>query len=418
MRSSPASSGVSRRSALRPNLRPTPLFVLVLVVLALVIVQVLVLPVFHRRLYGPMGFAMKGADSPRYIDPANRLRAGHLPSSYDVLSSGYVAIIALSKLLGLGLAGVVVLQLAMAVPAAMALYDIGRKAADPVVGLLAALIFVGNPFVARWRHYVLTDSLFESFVVLTLWAALRARRNKTGGVLFLVLTASVTALLRPNGGLIALAAVTYVVLARSSHRLRTGLAFVAIWASLGAVALVATRLANVEDFYNIPDGIRRGISVAPYGGHPNGIVISMPRSSAIGSRNIDAVQYAIVHPVATGRLFMTRTLYEISAIRPGSSQVYNLLAPTGLCLTYVLALVGGMRCRDRQLLIAIAALLVPQLFVLGSVPADGDSRYILWFIPLLGVLTAIGIESTFQMLLALRRRGSGVASPLAPSDLS
>ena len=73
----------------------------------------------------------------------------------------------------------VTLQMTVAGLAAIAQYDLGRRLHGHGAGLLAAGLLVANPDISRWHTFLLTDSLYTSMVVPTLWAVhLAAIRRK------------------------------------------------------------------------------------------------------------------------------------------------------------------------------------------------------------------------------------------------
>ena len=302
-----------------------------------------------------------------------------------------MAVVALGSGLGGGLGGVIAIQWAFAALAAAAQYELGRQLGGPRVGLLSAGFVIANPDIGRWHAFILTDSLYISFVILTIWAVHRASVGPTRGrlALALVLTAA-TALIRPNGWIML-----PIVLAYLSRRLiadrRVGrLSAVATAVAFVAIAAAFPPVRNAIQAERPGVMLRRGEVVWGYPAWR----AAMPADRApAGAGWPAAVGYVGRHPLACLRLAGLRVLAELSHVRPFYSARHNDALLIGLPLFYLLAVVGFVQARRRALGHLLAAVVVGHVLIIALTFADWDGRFLLYFLPALAVFAAAGVAS-------------------------
>jgi 4-amino-4-deoxy-L-arabinose transferase-like glycosyltransferase len=353
-----------------------------------------------------------GGDSSRYIVGGAAMLDGRLsdgPPGYR----GYEAVIALFDWLRLGLPGVVALQILAASCSLVALYSMGRRLFDERAGLASVAFHCANVDAARWHSYVLTDSLYTSGLVLTVWAAHRAMHPSGGpriagarryglAALALVATASV----RPEGIVLVTVVIGYWITRalQSGTRRRVPLLILVLVGTAGVAGLAAdsairygTGLATDASL------LRQGVVVYGY----DGWRVRMASEAGPDARPGGSASYVLRHPVAYMRLALARVGAEIAHVRPFHSTRHNTVIVLALIPVYGLGLAGTLRARDRSLARLIVAVIAGHLAIVAVTFADWDGRFLSHVLPLVTALAAAGVaavSSGWNGLLDVARR--------------
>jgi hypothetical protein len=193
---------------------------------------------------------LSGGDTGRYTSGAHNLLAGETLDHQQRLYVGYVALVALADELGVGLEGVVAIQIVLIAMGALALFDLGRRLAGPWTGLLAAALFVTSPDFTRftgWQAYILTDAPYASALAIAVWAIHQARVRRGRWYLAGAIVV-VAASLRPQGSwLLPTALIYWIVPHMTTGRSRFIVAAVVAAGFLAVVALAPGLGANTAD---------------------------------------------------------------------------------------------------------------------------------------------------------------------------
>lgn len=321
-----------------------------------------------------------GGDTTRYVNGAQRLLQGEPLVGKESSYAGYAALMAMSQVAG-DMHFLVGVHVLLAAAAAVALYDLGTHLAGGVGGAAASLLFIGNIDISRWHAYLLTDSVYISFVVLTCWTAWRAWHH--GGVwnaTLAAITAAAAASIRPNGWILLPIVASLVIwrgLDRRSHRIAAvavvGAAFV-----LGAAGIRGFRTA-IE--YEYPGRwLRAGLVVWGF----DGWKVNMPPDSArVAGDWVADASYVLRHPMASTTLAAARVAAEAAHVRPFYSRAHNALIVIGLLVIYPAALAGLFRWRSEPLTVLSTAIIASHLLIVSLTFADWDGRFILYVFPLL-----------------------------------
>lgn len=348
-----------------------------------------------------------GGDSPRYLAWAEVLRAGQPLGGWAGTYGGYVGVIALVQALGLGLPGVVGLQLGVAGLAGLGLARLGAALGGPPAGLVAAAVLLVNPDVARWHAYVLTDSLYTSAVVLATWAVWRA--SDRGGAWYLlglgVLLPAAT--LRPTGFVLAAVAFGFWALrgARRRDWLGVGLGVVGL---LAAASLVLSPRVQ-GTIGRVPGYTLRSGRVIHQ--HP-AFRVDMPADpTPPGGGWLADLGYVWRHPGPVLRLGARRVAVELAHVRPYYRLRHNVLIVATLLPLYALAAVGVAATWRHPLTRLLVAILAGHLGLVAATLADYDGRFLLHVLGPLGVLAGAGVA---RLLRGRARNADGPAGAAAP----
>jgi 4-amino-4-deoxy-L-arabinose transferase-like glycosyltransferase len=348
-----------------------------------------------------------GGDSPRYLEGAENLLRG-LPLQGRQLSySGYAFLIAFCRLTGAGLTGVVFTQLVLAATASVALYDLGRRLHGHRAGLIAAGLFASNPDIARWNAFILTDSLYISLVILSVWCVDTATRRGRYWYAIAAAPLAMAALVRPNGMFLLMVALTYVVGRSISRQSLRWLIISGIILAFVLGAIIASRFYPPSSLEHPEVTLRKGITGI------NSWRVSMPAElTPIKGEWSAALGYAARHRFAYFRLALARVSIELIHIRPFYSIRHNIILLATLPLIYFSALLGFRLNRDRSLAHLILLVISSHLFLVALTFADGDGRFLLYVLPLICLFSSCAAASLIEHYLRARtteaKREAGV----------
>jgi 4-amino-4-deoxy-L-arabinose transferase-like glycosyltransferase len=326
-------------------------------------------------------------DSPRYLDGAENLLRGLPLQERQAYYIGYLLLIAFCRLIGVGVAGVIAIQLMMAGLAACALYDLGRRLHGESAGLFAAGLFVLNPDIARWNAYILTDSLYISLVILAVWSTQKAfELGRYWYLLAAAVLASAT-LIRPNGSVLILVSLLYLTSGIKDRNLRRLTTCAVLLASiLGALALLRSYTLHFGD--NPVTALRYGVT-----GISEWDVVMPSEPEPFAGEWTDLIGYIARHPFASLRLGATRVVIELIHARPFFSFRHNALLLLSLPVIYLLALAGLRLSINRSAARLIVLTVIAHLAVVAATYADWDGRFLLHVLPLICLLSSCALAS-------------------------
>ena len=360
-----------------------------------------------------------GGDSGIYIDGAHALLNGQPLTVRQPSYAGYIAFVAFFQVMGAGLVGVVLGQVAAATAAAYAVYLMARQLGGPLAAgvavVMAALDFDTN----RWHAFVLSDSLYASVLVMATWLVFTAARkppasaNATAGkqdsgvkaYAAATLVLVMAGLIRPEGWFVVPAAAGWWVWRAASTPAGrwSGLAAVAAGCVLLA-ALAAPRLSGNAEAVGPGEMLARGQTIWEYDGWRLSMPAASPEAGEYGSAG-RAIRYALQHPADTLALMVARAGVHFAHVRPYFSPSHNAVIVLWLLPLYALAALGWWRVRGHQL--APWALLVigTQTLVVVLTHADWDGRYLSHVLPLAYPAAACGLVSMLSRLAPARFAG-------------
>lgn len=290
--------------------------------------------------------------------------------------------------------GIVLGQIAISGLAALALYGAVRRLAGGRRGAaaLATGLFVVWPDVQQFNCYLLTESLFISLSVLSFWAFVRTRNGGWPAWVALGMLLVLTALVRPNGfvvaGAVGLAGLATLYVQR--RRL--------FWLAAGA-ALLASPLAvwwlnrQLVSFFIVETYLRGELMFATpvWAVHPSAPLVLPPAGIGQMSR---VLYFAAHNPGFLAKLMLGKLFVFFSSIKPYYSLGHRLLSVLVLWPLYYLAVRGARR----------AAVWLPARAFLAGVPLlqagvvmltvdDYDVRFLAPVLPFVFALAAMQLAA-------------------------
>ena len=337
-----------------------------------------------------------GVDSTRYLSGASNLLTGQPFPLEQKRYLGYIAVVAMSRLVGTGERGIIIFQIGVMALATMALFDLGRQLSGRAAGLLAAVFFIGNVDIARWNTYLLTDSLYISLVLFSTWLIHRAAERReawwyaAGAAVVLF-----AALVRPHGWLLVpVAAVYWIARAKIGWRAKCGVALlVLIGFAGGAIGLGA--FGRAEQGEGPGTWLRQGVIVWGY----DGWRVSMPPAvNDSGDDVASVVKYVLHHPWPAAKLAVARVAAELLHARPFYSSTHNLLVIAVGLIIYPLAVLGFLRLKRESLARLMAAIIGSHMLFVALTVADWDGRFLLYVLPMISLFAACWAAEFGRML--------------------
>jgi hypothetical protein len=350
-----------------------------------------------------------GGDSGMYLDGARALAAGQPLSVRQPSYAAYIAFIAAIQAAGAGPTGVLVAQLAAACGAAIVVGKIAFDIAGRSAALLAILIFAIDFETNRWHAFILSDSLFLSLLVTSVWLVYRALPLRAGAVALAVATLIAAAMVRPEGWFLVPAAIVFWIVAGVSRPAARAAAAATLVAAVAVVALLmAPRLSGNLTAVGPADMLRLGQTIWDF----DGWRIEMPPDAVFDdghASSADAIVYASRHPFRTLMLMAARVGVHFAHVRPFFSTAHNAVVLMWLVPLYALAAWGFWAWRDHRLCRWCLAALATQTLVVALTHADWDGRYLAHVTPLLYPFAAAALASAMTLVQSGRRDEVAVA---------
>lgn len=337
-----------------------------------------------------------GGDTSRYVGGADRLLSGQPLVELQQANLGYVAFVALTEVLGVGLAGIIAAQVLISALCVLALYDLGRRLGGEISGVAAASLYAANVDLARFTFAILTDSLYTSGIILSVYLTYRTMAIDRRWAVPAAATVLITASIRPSGMFITPVFGTCLafVMLRDRNLLWKGVATAAVL--IGSVWLVAAPARSVVDNNHPAQWLIEGSVVW---GH-DASRMDMPPAPGVDD-SLSALRYCGEWPRACASLFLERVRVEHVHTRPFYSFSHNLLILLVLPPLYGLAAVGLWAARDQPVTALSLTLIVVHAAVVGLTTADWDGRYLLYTLPLITLYSGVGIAAIARRFGAL-----------------
>ena len=356
---------------------------------------VLVQLVFLRRFQGPHA----ANDSYRYLSyAANIAECGYFEPGHNLRYVLYPAFQSLWLALGLGWWGIVAGQMAISALATRAIYRGTQRLAEGRRGaaVLATLLFIAWPDIQQFNVFLLTESLFISLTALSFGAFTRVRGGQRADWVWLIIVLMLTALARPNGFMVALAAglAGLDALRRRPDRRqwRAALLFLVLLSPLLWVAL-NHQLAT----YYLMDTYQRGELIFRYplwAVHQQQPLLMPPN----GTGPVMRVLYFAAHnPVYLIRLMLGKLFVFVSYLKPHYSLAHRAGGVLVLWPAYWLA---ARATRQRGIWLParvfLAAIFLLQAAIIMLTVDDWDVRFLAPVLPAVFVLAALEIAAIYQ----------------------
>jgi len=307
---------------------------------------------------------------------------------------GYVSILYLGSLLGSSEWFTFFLQMAVVFAASKALLTMGRQLDGEMVGWLAASIYLCHPMVAQWSRYLLTDSLFYAFIVLSASELIRIMKKDSLSYKKIFLYLLVVATLRPNGivfvATVALIALTYTASTKIKKSFSVGLVVTLFL----LVALFSPTLNSGNELNNFGPQAWNGVVV-------HGVEeerIDMPQPDNFDASNKAFLVYIAKNPLSMLELGTKRVWWELKQVRPWYSKNLNNFLKLSMTIFYVTSAIGFWVSRKETTTKVVTGITIPFVILIGATWAIWEGRFAWWFLSLWTLWSAKGSKILFSGL--------------------
>ena len=351
--------------------------------------------VFLRKFHGPHA----ANDSYRYPSyAANIAECGYFEPGHNLRYVLYPVFQSLWLGLGLGWWGIVAGQMVLSALATLAIYQGTRRLANGWRGAaaIATLLFIAWPDIQQFNVFLLTESLFISLTALSFGAFTRLRNGRQADWVWLIIILILTALARPNGFMVALAAslAGLDTLRRRSDRRqwRAALVFLVLLSPLLWMAL-NHQLAT----YYLMDTYQRGELIFRYplwAVHQTQPLLMPPN----GTGPVMRVLYFAAHnPIYLVRLMLGKLFVFVSYLKPHYSLAHRVAGVLVLWPAYWLAARATRRAGIWQpARVFLAAIFLLQAAIIMLTVDDWDVRFLAPVLPAIFVLAALELQQLWQ----------------------
>ena len=361
---------------------------------------------------GPVHY---GGDSNRYIEGAHNLIAGKQVDNSVTHFIGYVFFVAGLYKLNLGDSGVVLAQIIIVGVSIFALYDLAQKYKNKNVAFIALCLLVINLEIHKCSFYILTEAVFISFVIFSLWAFYRTITSKknsywiflSGGIFVFL------ASLRPHGWLISFCLTAFLIFAflKSTKFWSVGLIialsilliFIVFWMPQN-LNIVSARPAELISQGYYADQIINSLTNGEIVWHTAEMRIQMPApDEVVGEGLRGVVDYCANNFLACSKLVLRRIIAQFVYMRPYYSLYHNLVILLTMTPVYLFAVLGFFK--SQKDIFAWSFLLVFLLFVcfVGITYLDYNGRFSIYLFPIVILFGAIGAENIFERIRMMRK---------------
>ena len=338
-------------------------------------------------------------DSARYLQYAAGIaERGYFEPGHNVRYILYPLFESIWLGLGWGWWGIVAGQMAVSVLATRAIYVGTRRLAAGQRGAaaLATLLFIAWPDIQRFNVFLLTESLFISLVALSFAAFTQVRDGQRKQWAYLILVLVLTALARPNGFMVALAA-GLAGLDALRRRPNPRLWRVALLMLVLLSPLLWAALNHQLATYHLMDTYQRGELIFRYqlwAVHQAQPLHLPPPGTGPAAR---VLYFAVHNPAYLGRLMLGKLFVFISYLKPHYSIAHRAAGVLILWPAYWLAARATWQPAIWQpARVFLAAIFLLQTAIIMLTVDDWDVRFLAPVLPVIFILASLEITARQQ----------------------
>jgi hypothetical protein len=366
--------------------------------LSFIFVLFLIVAGFHI-LPGPM----LAGDSGRYLLGAEELKNQGTISGKATRYSSYVAFISTIKLITDNrdhqLKLIVASQALILMVALFCLFGIGRHLFGAPAALIAAALFAMNFYLLRWTPYILTETMFTSFVIISTYLCL-ITSEKPRFLLPSIGAVLITTTLRPNGIALLPVFLCYLLTRLKGFARLAAVIFLAA-TIIGTLPFLQQVLSDTAGNEMLVDKLESGTIIW------NADLMDMPKLANRSEDQIaDLFGYLTTWPVESARLMATRLYAAYFYQRSDYSLAHRMFLVAVIPGVLLLALVGlitAIRRKHSADYLLPTFLIIAQSAVIAISFADHDHRFISYIMPLIFLFTGFGATVVWDAAAFARR---------------
>ena len=336
-------------------------------------------------------------DSERYLMGAESLLNGIPIIDRGNQYFGYMIFIALIKLIGLPLEFVIIFQIIISIIAAITLFNLAKYiTGNSISGYLAISLYMLNPFINTWHTFILTESLYSSFVIFSCWALYKVLNTRTYKyiIIFSVILLS-TIFIRPNGWIFLPIFICFFIF-YSKFKLKFKISSVII--IFFSFIILANSIPTLQKAINATTPIELMKKGEVIWGHPE-LRIDMPKEEIKNQENwSQGYKYIIKHPYSSSKLAFLRIGNMFIQIRSHHSITYKAHILLWIIPAYLLAFLGIIKYRKSMITRIVLAVIIGHALIVALTYSTHESRFLIYILPIIYLLSGCGFIYVLQKL--------------------
>ena len=372
------------------------------ILIALILIRFLYLNYINWK-YGALTTGVPGVqywlDSDRYLFGADNLLNSLPVESRGGQYLGYIVFIAFFQLLGFSIEIIPIIQICIALLAAYLLYNLTKSiTGSRLSGIVSFGLYLLNPFITTWHLFILTESLYSSFVILACWSIYKVHLNpsiKNYILCSIILIATI--FIRPNGWIFIPIACCFFIFYSKKLILKIRVSLISLTLLLFIIGAASIPAFNKSIEATTPYELM--IKGEVIWDHPSER-IKMPEDLSYKNSNwSNGFFYIIHHPISCIKLASLRIGKMFIQIREHHSFKYKAHILLWILPAYLLALIGIFYCKKRSITFLITSIIIGHSIIVGLTYATHESRFIIYILPIIYVLSGCGFSILFKNIL-------------------
>jgi 4-amino-4-deoxy-L-arabinose transferase-like glycosyltransferase len=284
-------------------------------------------------------------------------------------------------LFGGSIEAVVIGQYVLSLVAVLALYRAAFILWDSTISaVIACMLFLGFIDISIWNSYVLTESVYTSFICFSIYCLVTINKGKVSNrfIALSIFVVLFTIFIKPTG-IALLVGVAAVFLTRIKSRpiriavvsITSVLFIILVNRMLTTFVLVENYLAG-EVIYAATD-----------------LVVERPTDLTNPSSSyplLRVILFVVQNPLYWTKLFVLKVYYLLSHTRPFWSVAHNIFSLLVLLPSYFLFFRNARRA-DRNVLIFATSFLLVHILSVGMTSDDWDGRFLIPMLPVIFIFS-------------------------------
>ncbi len=336
-------------------------------------------------------------DSDLYISGAEKIADGTWPTGREFLYSSYMLILAVLHISNLDPQGVIYLHFLVAIVAIICTYELAKQiTGNNVLALAAPLLYILWFKFAQWNLIVYTDALFSHMVIISIYALMNSGSRVQKFLTYILII--FTCFLRPTGIGLLLALVVYLIYNQMKEwSIKPPMNFLILLMFIIAFAIVLNwvLISFIDSFiesYKMAEIIYPGIRL--FVEEPTMLVLPDSQDPPL----IKLFKFIASNPIYFVKITALKGLFYIAHIKPYYSLLHNIFIAAFLYPVYFFAINGYRSMKWGGLKLVISIFLVFQFLAISLTSENWDGRFLLPILPLVFVLSSLGISNIVKSL--------------------
>ncbi|MGL1885380.1 MAG: hypothetical protein OCD76_02600 [Reichenbachiella sp.] len=313
-------------------------------------------------------------DTSYYLENANSILSGSTIDNRAWWYISYVSLLALSIKLEIFPFLIVLTQLMASLLSVLAIHQLTIKlTGNKISGLISGMLMIIWFKFSQWDYILYTDSLFTSFVILSVYTQTSSKKSIRIFSVFLIL---ITALLRPTGvGFLLALLLTWYYIRLYPDRNKRHLILPVIL--IGALFINFTLIDFIPSFL---ESYSKGLIIYPNITFELGQdQLHIPENSSWAL--IQLIEFTLYNPIYLIETFMIKAGIYLIHVKSYYSFPHNAFICIILCPSYFFAILSVVRLPKSPIKTFSIVFILIQTMIVGLTSENWDGRFLLPVLP-------------------------------------